>query len=118
MGSAVTPEDAQKFERYMRAWQDKLNLRDWRIVRSNRATRHMSDVKIHLEDRLAVYRVGTDFGAEPVTEHTLERTAVHELLHVQLAELIDAAENGADTISAQHRIINTLERLLVPDQDE
>jgi hypothetical protein len=117
----VTPKDADKFEAYMLEWQDKLNLKDWRIVRSSkRASGAMAKVmKRHVEDRLASYRIGVDFGSEEVSNHTLESTAVHELLHILLAELLEVAEAPGHTqeqlMSAEHRVVNTIEKLLVQE---
>lgn len=117
----VTPADADQFEAYVQKWQRLLNLDDWRISRSlKRPKGVMAQVsKMNLEQRLAVYQIGLNFGAEPVTPHALESTAVHELLHIMLCELIETSKTADpqhDTLrSVEHRIINTLERLLVPE---
>jgi len=117
----VSDLDADKFERYMVLWQQKLNLMDWRIKRSPRRAKGVMAVvhKRQIEDRLASYRVGTTFGTEAVTDYTLESTAVHELLHILLTELIEVAGDKDHTqeqlLSAEHRVVNTLERLLVPE---
>jgi hypothetical protein len=53
-----------------------------------------------------------------VNSGTLEQTAVHELLHVLLYPLIEAAKSAQtsdeDLRSIEHGVINALERLLVP----
>jgi hypothetical protein len=115
----VSAEQAEKLTAFVRRWQQLLNLNDWRITRSpQRKKGVMADLPtIDLEQRLAIYRVGTDFGMEAVDDTSLEATALHEVLHVLLAELIEAAKNPetpADTLrSVEHRVINTLERLLL-----
>ncbi len=110
-------EQVAEFDGYIRKWQALLNLGDWRIERGKRpAVRAMADVKLDLLARTATYRLG-DWAGEAITPTSLEATAVHELLHVMLVELIDAAKapRNADRIgSAEHRVINVMERLLVP----
>lgn len=114
----TTDDHKAEFARYMVKWQRLLNLDDYRIQQGGRPARGaMADMSIDIGARLAIWRLGKTFGMEPVTTQTLEATAVHELLHVLLAELGALIETKAspDLIeSAEHRIINTLERLLVP----
>lgn len=118
----VSSADADKFEEYIHKWQTKLNLNDWRIVRSpKRIKGAMAQVsKTYLEDRLVSYKIGSDFGSDGVSDHTLESTAVHELLHILLYELVELAATPGHTqeqlMSVEHRVVNTLEGLLVPKQ--
>jgi hypothetical protein len=119
MGHPVTPEDADKLAQYVDKWQVRLGLTDWRIVRSAKRPKGVCAevAKMDLEQRLASYRIGLDFGAEPVTEQSLEDTAIHELLHVMFHELIETAKRSDATQdqirSVEHRCINILSRLLV-----
>lgn len=69
--------------------------------------------------RLATYGVGSDFGSTPVTKETLDSTALHEVAHIFLMGLIQAAidhKEGNETLAEEHRIIHILERLLVPQK--
>lgn len=117
----LTSADIVEFERQLKAWQARLNLGDWRIVLSpTRAKSAMAEMdKWDWQQRQVTCRVGEDWKATPVNHATLAQTAVHELLHVMLFELIEAAKNNQITDeqlgSIEHRVINTLERLLVPD---
>jgi hypothetical protein len=114
----TTPEHAAKFAVYVADWQTKLNLNDWRIHQGSKPARGaMADMSIDVTSRLAVWRLGKHFGTELVTDQSLEATALHEVLHVLIADFALAVETkAADEVieSAEHRIINTLERLLVP----
>ena len=114
----VTVEDAAKFAGYITTWQAKLNLNDWRILPGGKVTKgNCADISISVPDHCAVYRLGAHFGSEAVTDHALESTAVHELLHVICAEYRDVVlqKPGDDLVNAaEHRIVHTLERLLVP----
>jgi hypothetical protein len=120
----VKPGDADAFAIFVHKWQRELNLMDWRIVQSpKRAKGSCAEVvKRDLPAKLATYRIGEHFGAEPVTELSVERTVVHELLHIFLYELLEAAKD-ANNVSQEtlegleHSVINVLERLLVPEGD-
>jgi hypothetical protein len=117
----VTPADAIRFDGHIKAWQVKLGLQGWRIVLSPRPTKtSMAEVaKFDLPQLQAVIRLGSNWKSQPVTDNLLEQTAVHELLHVLLHELVEIAQGKAvthdDLMTAQHRIINVLEPLLVPE---
>jgi hypothetical protein len=93
-----------------------LNLQDWRIEKGVKPARGaMASVECDSPARLAIYRLG-DFGAEEITPSSLSHTALHETLHVFLYELIQAAQDPKATPeqldSAEHRVINVLERVL------
>ena len=112
----VSPENALLFDSYMTKWQSILNLNDWRIERGAAAAKNaMASVEFNAPARLATYRLG-DFGAEAVTPKSLETTAVHELLHVVLYDVLNAALNRVDDDqieAAEHRVINLFEKILL-----
>jgi hypothetical protein len=60
-----------------------------------------------------------DFGAEKITPESLDITALHELLHVFLHDLMTVAQDpksSQDEVEMQeHRVINLLEKLLSKD---
>lgn len=108
MSHTPTEADCVAFDLYVAKWQQRLNLTDWRIERgARRPKKVMADVSFDDDARLATYRVGQDFGSE-VTADSLERTALHELLHVFLH---DAVSNPSD--ANEHRVINVLEKILM-----
>jgi hypothetical protein len=122
MPNIPTTEDAQYFALCVKKWQEVLNLGDWRIEKGLKpAKQAMASVEFNEGDRLAVYRLG-DFGAEQINQKTLNCTALHELLHVLLHDLMTAAQDpksSQDDIDKQeHRVINLLERLLIKDSDD
>jgi hypothetical protein len=115
----VNEEGAAKFAAYVATWREVLSLGDWRIaVSEKRSSRKvMAEVcKFDLEQRSATIRLGKDFGNVPVNEETLKETALHEVLHIFLYELVQTAmDEGEDSNkvgSAEHRCINVLEKLL------
>lgn len=117
-----SPEQVEQFDAYIRKWQRLLNLTDWRIEKLAKPARRgiMASVCYDLPARLAAYRIG-DWGGDDITDVSLEKTALHELLHVRLQDLIAAARDPhapEDAVEiAEHSIINVLERLLVDKDD-
>jgi hypothetical protein len=118
----VKQSDADAFSLFVHKWRDRLNLNDWRIEKASKPAgkANMAEVySISLPDRLAVYRIGTDFGSKPVTAQSVEEIACHEVLHVFVFELKELIQTGASEeviMAAEHRIVNTLVGLLVPEQ--
>lgn len=97
------------FDGYVKKWQRRLSLESWRIERSTRrAKKDMAEVICNDEGMLATYRIGTNFGSTEVTEHTLESTALHEVLHILLRKFkLD------QSMANEHEIVNMFEKLLM-----
>jgi len=119
MTNIPTPEDAKLFAQSVRKWQQILSLGDWRIEKGSKpAKAAMASVEFNTSARLATYRLG-DFGSEKITPESLDQTALHELLHVFLHDLMTVAQDAKssqDEIEMQeHRVINLLEKLLSKD---
>ena len=121
MTNIPTPEDAKLFAQSVRKWQQVLSLGDWRIEKGMKpAKQAMASVEFNQTARLATYRLG-DFGAEKITPDSLDRTALHELLHIFLYDLLcvatDPKSSDEDREMQEHRIINLLEHLLTKDSN-
>jgi len=112
----VLPQDRVRFEELMHQWQVYMNLMDWRFVLEEKPSRYMAEVSQESEHRLVKWRLGKHFGSVPVTEASLEATAIHENLHVLLHTLVETAcahgESNEHTMAEEHRVIAVLERLL------
>lgn len=116
MQNIPTTEDAKLFAESVKKWQQVLSLGDWRIEKGLKpAKAAMASVEFNQGARLATYRLG-DFGAEKITPDSLDKTALHELLHIFLHDLMDVAtdpKSSDEEIEMQeHRVINLLENLL------
>ena len=121
MSNIPTPQDAIHFAQSVRKWQQVLSLGDWRIEKGSKpAKAAMASVEFTPNARLAVYRLG-DFGAEKITPESIDRTALHELLHIFLHDLMVVSQDpksSQDEIEMQeHRVINLLENLLSKDSN-
>ena len=122
MTNIPTPEDAKLFAQSVRKWQQVLSLGDWRIEKGSKPAKEaMASVEFNQTARLATYRLG-DFGAEKITPDSLDRTALHELLHIFLYDLLcvatDPKSSDEEIEMQEHRIINLLEHLLSKDSNE
>ena len=122
MSNIPTPNDVALFAKSVKKWQQVLSLGDWRIEKGMKpAKAAMASVEFNDIARLATYRLG-DFGAEKITPDSLDKTALHELLHVFLHDLITVAQDpksSQDEVDTQeHRVVNLLENLLTRDFNE
>jgi len=115
----VSDEQVAEFDMYIEKWREKLNLRDWRVVRANKrdTTCMASLLSVEPEHKLARYSVGLHFGVCEVTSESLESTAIHEMLHLRLRSLMDACidERGHTHIvnEKEHEVVVVLEELLM-----
>tara|TARA_R110000822_G_scaffold44769_5_gene120047 strand:+ start:196 stop:570 length:375 start_codon:yes stop_codon:yes gene_type:complete len=121
MSNIPTPEHAELFAQSVRKWQQVLSLGDWRIERGSKPAKEaMASVEFNQTARLATYRLG-DFGAEKITPDSLDRTALHELLHIFLHDLLcvatDPKSSDEEIEMQEHRVINLLENLLSKDSN-
>jgi hypothetical protein len=121
MTNIPTPEDAKLFAQSVKKWQQVLSLGDWRIEKGSKpAKAAMASVEFNEQARLATYRLG-DFGAEKITPESLDRTALHELLHIFLYDLMcvatDPKSSDEEIEMQEHRVINLLENLLSKDSN-
>lgn len=119
MSNIPTPDDVKLFAQSVRKWQQVLSLGDWRIEKGSKPAKEaMASVEFNQTARLATYRLG-DFGAEKITPDSLDRTALHELLHIFLYDLLcvatDPKSSDEEIEMQEHRIINLLEHLLSKD---
>ena len=121
MVNIPTPDDAKLFAQSVKKWQQVLSLGDWRIEKGSKPAKEaMASVEFNQTARLATYRLG-DFGAEKITPDSLDKTALHELLHIFLHDLMcvatDPKSSDEEIEMQEHRVINLLENLLSKDSN-
>lgn len=120
--NSPSPEQAEEFDDFVQFWQEVLNLNDWRIERGSKpAKAAMASVEINAPARLATYRLG-DFATTNINPTTLSQTALHEVLHVFLHDLITTAQDRSTTEeqleAAEHRVVNVLEKILFVELEQ
>lgn len=123
--TVITDAEFRYFVRCVSRWQVLFNLGDWRISVSPKPAVGgvLAQVsKVDLGARMAVIRLARDWGiGNPINEHTLDETACHEVGHIFLHEyaafLKQPGANEDDQYSIEHRVVQTLTRVLVPDAD-
>ena len=121
MANIPTQQDVELFAQSVKKWQQVLSLGDWRIEKGSKPAKEaMASVEFNQTARLATYRLG-DFGAEKITSESLDKTALHELLHVFLHDLMcvatDPKSSDEEIEMQEHRVINLLENLLSKDSN-
>jgi hypothetical protein len=121
MANIPTQQDAELFAQSVKKWQQVLSLGDWRIEKGMKpAKAAMASVEFNQAARLATYRLG-DWGAEKITPDSIDKTALHELLHVFLHDLMctatDPKSSDEEIEMQEHRVINLLENLLSKDSN-
>lgn len=114
-------EQAEEFDRYINYWQTYLSLQNWRIERVKKPAKDaMASISFEDGAKLATYRLG-DFGGTEINSESLSKTALHEILHVLLHDLIVSASDGRcneEQIDAlEHSVINVLEKVLYDCQE-
>lgn len=114
-------EQAVQFDQYIEYWQQYLSLQNWRIERVRKPAKDaMASISFDDGAKLATYRLG-DFGGTEINSESLSKTALHEILHVLLHDLIAGAADGRcndEQLDAlEHAVINVLEKVLYGGQE-
>lgn len=121
MKNTPDADQAAYFKHCVAKWQQVLHLGDWRIEQGARTSTKRVMAMVEFDDgaRLATYRFG-DWGGEQITIESLDTTALHELLHVLLHDLVATASDphasDEKLDAAEHRVINVLERVIYQGQ--
>lgn len=100
-----------RFEKSCREWQDKFGLLDWSLTfKVDRCDGAWARVEYHVDARSAVIVANADM--KGLGERAPERVALHEMLHLLFADMIDTAgrrgADHADTGRAEHAVIERL----------
>ena len=112
----ITDEQVTQFVALMKEWQRKLHLMNWRIVRGRRRPKSdIANVSLYPEHRMVRYEIGRQWGDDP-GPNDVEEAVVHELMHVVLSPVIDAAikaqKYDETVIGEEHAVITVFEKLL------
>lgn len=115
----TTKKDYALFKGYCDVWLKKLGLNRWAVYYYHEEIEEAYAQTVwNINGMCASIRLSThwDEGRE-LNNKTLEQLALHEVLHVLLAELINHAEDrytkDGDIQAAEHAIIRQLENTLL-----
>lgn len=112
----ITQEDIAKFKKLIPIWQERLHLKDWRIiVVKRRPVSTLAEVVFEPDHRVVKFAIGRDWGSNPPAEDEVERIVIHELLHIRCYELAQLAEvgNKEEVVGAEHLLIVPLTETLL-----
>lgn len=112
----ITDEDVARFRELLAEWRGRLHLKSWRFVKGRRRpSDDIANVSIYPEHRMVRYEIGKTWGEDP-GPNDIEETVVHELMHVVLSPLIDAAlksdKYDEAVVGEEHAVITVFEQLL------
>lgn len=116
----LTPAEDAEFDGYVADWARQLGLDDWDFYRgAGKPKNAMADITPNVAARYGKIRTGNWTHIDP-TPAALARIALHEVLHVFLAELIAAAESDSHDwlASVEHRVVNVLVKRLTTEDTE
>lgn len=99
-------------------WQSKLGLVDWDIqLRHGKTVDALATTNVNLTGRVATIVFATVWPNDLITDERIKRVAVHEVLHVLLADIVIIGESryisDSEMEPAEHAVIRRLEKVLV-----
>lgn len=111
----------KRLQKLLKKWQKILHLRDWEIrvefvpVKEMPNIGQVGEVEWDLQCRAAEIRlvVEEDYPTDTVSKTDVETTLVHELLHLHLAHLRTACEQGENYVLHEEQAINALAKSLI-----
>lgn len=115
--------DFAEYERLVRVWLQRFGLTDWQVmfdlepVESGQDMRSAS-VRMAVEIRKAMFILR--YGGGGKRQSSIERLAVHEVIHLAVADLLDVAgrrgEEHPDAVREEHKLIERLIPVLLPEE--
>ena len=117
----TTKQQFETFQKYIYYWQKELGLIDWHIyVFHKKIGDRFADTASSCEGRGATVRFNTSWDDRAPTDKELRECALHEVLHILTAPLLNEARSRfADEYTmdaAEHSIVTRLTNLLVEQE--
>lgn len=121
----LTKQDVRQFWKLVKEWQGILSLADWDIAQETELVcdddpATLADVASFPDYKSACLTLYQTWDETPITPKNLRGTAIHELLHVLLSELMELAGSREVTkkqlADAEHRVIRALIRAFLRGQ--
>lgn len=114
----TTRQHYDKFKTYVYEWQRELGLDDWVIyVLHAKVQDAFADTRWDVEGMVATMRLSTSWEDRPITDKELRLCALHEILHVMTAPLVnEGAARYADEYTlraAEHSIVRRISHYIM-----
>lgn len=108
------------FQERVKYWQKQLSCLDWSIHFENKPLDdEYARTNMHNEAGVATIILATSFPKKDLTDYQLDKTALHEVLHLLLNDFSTEAKaryaNEYDIDRAEHRVIRVFENLLMEE---
>lgn len=115
----MTP--AARFAAYRKAclkWQQLLGLQDWRLMFELDRT-SAADLNARVLYNVRTRAAKLVYCAKSNTEQSIERLALHEMLHLLVADMLELAGERGDgshpeVVKEEHRLVERLLKVLLP----
>jgi len=116
--SKTSPVDFCLFERRVRLWLIRLGLTDWCIQfrHSKKKTDYRALVSYDTKEREAVFTLSVCWGTSTISHGEINLVALHEVLHLLLADLTDLLPSNKKSIVLEHATMRRLEYALLGRQ--
>jgi len=119
----LSKKHQRQFWKCIDKWQKVLGLSDWDITKVTEAScddddSTLADVASFPDYKSACLTLYENWADTPTDLNHLQGTAIHELLHIALSELMELAETREVTKKqlrdAEHKVIRALVRAFLP----
>lgn len=119
-------EDFLKYENWVRHWMNRLGLESsWYIecVQKQLGEAMSAMVSYNTSNRNATFTLSINVAEGIGTDPTIQELALHEVLHVLLADLVNTlvetkSEESLSAIAREHELLCRLERVLLAEVAE
>lgn len=110
-----TKADFNKFKSHCQKWVDKLGLTEWHIDYHQTEITSQARTEYNLAARHACFVFPLQFEADYCVIDDLDKLALHEVLHLAMADLIyeaNVTKEIDDVTHTEHALINRLMRVI------
>lgn len=113
----TSKKDFTYFKKQCEIWLDTYSLRDFKIYyeHNNSMPTAYAFIRPNVEAGIAVIGLSINWESQKVTKTFLKYCALHEVLHLLLADLVEVGKyrqsTDADFTRAQHAVIRRLENV-------
>lgn len=109
----VTKEHFVIFKKEALKFQSMLGLFDWELFFVHEETDARADITYNIQGRCATVRLGLSWALCKPTSEEISKTALHEILHLLIADYQDLIIDNSTTTTAKLNQIGTLDHIII-----